>query len=247
MTELAEINDDAVVPMAGADPMVQMIERVAMNPDLPIERMTALMDMRERQLDKEAEQAFNQAFAQAMAKMPDVPRSGENKHLKTKYSTLDDLIRTARPALSEFGLSLNWQTTNEEGGIHVRAIVRHALGHSISTALSGPRDSGKQMNALQGAGSTETYLKRYTGFGLLGLSSGDEVDNDGQSSGQTLKLISQDQWHELREMLEQTNITEEIVCTAEKIEVLAELPANRFDAVRKNLKADIARAKEVSE
>ena len=33
------------------------------------------------------------------------------------------------------------------------------------------------MNALQGGGSTETYLKRYTGFSILGLSSGDEVED----------------------------------------------------------------------
>ena len=40
------------------------------------------------------------------------------------------------------------------------------------------------MNALQGGGSTETYLKRYTGFAILGVSSGDEADDDGYSTGQ---------------------------------------------------------------
>ena len=53
--------------VVSVDPMVNMIERVAMDPNLPIERLTALMDMRERQLNKEAEQVFNRSVAEAMA------------------------------------------------------------------------------------------------------------------------------------------------------------------------------------
>jgi len=189
-----------------ADPMVTMIERVAMDPSLPIERLAALMDMRERQMDKEAEQAFNQAFAAAMAEMPDVPKSGKNNHSGQKYSTLDDLIRTTRPVLARHGLSLNWQTEANGTEYSVTAIVRHAMGHSIQTTLSGARDNGKQMNALQGGGSTETYLKRYTGFSILGLSSGDEVENDG--GGQSVSTVSAEQYVTLRDLITETGTDE---------------------------------------
>lgn len=190
-----------------ADPMVNMIERVAMDPNLPIERLAALMDMRERQMDKEAEQAFNQAFAAAMAEMPDVPKSGKNNHSGQKYSTLDDLIRTTRPVLARHGLSLNWQTEANGNDYKVTAIVRHAMGHSIQTTLSGARDNGKQMNPLQGGGSTETYLKRYTGFSILGLSSGDEVENDG--GGQSVSTVSADQYVTLRDLIADTETDEQ--------------------------------------
>lgn len=189
-----------------ADPMVSMIERVAMDANLPIERLAALMDMRERQMDKEAEQAFNQAFAAAMAEMPDVPKSGKNNHSGQKYSTLDDLIRTTRPVLARHGLSLNWQTEANNGEYNVTAIVRHAMGHSIQTTLSGARDNGKQMNALQGGGSTETYLKRYTGFSILGLSSGDDVENDG--GGQSVSTVSAEQYVTLRDLITETGTDE---------------------------------------
>lgn len=205
MTEITKA--DHVESLAIADPMVSMIERVALNPDLPIERLTALMDMRERQMDKEAEQVFNQAFAAAMAEMPDVPKSGHNKHSGQRYSTLDDLIRTTRPVLARHGLSLNWQTTISGNEYSVTAIVRHAMGHSIQTTLSGARDNGKQMNALQGGGSTETYLKRYTGFSILGLSSGDEIDDDGGASSAP-KNITADQAAELRKLIEETGTDE---------------------------------------
>lgn len=238
MTAVTKIDEaENVLP---ADPLVEMIGRVAMDPDLPLDRMTALMDMRERQMNKEAEQVFNQAFAAAMGEMPDVPRSGKNNHTGNKYSTLDDLIRTTRPILAAHGLSLNWQTEINENEIRVTAIVRHALGHSISATLSGPRDSGKQMNVLQGGGSTETYLKRYSGFGILGLSSGDEVDDDGRQSRSGAK-ISEQQWEELRDLLDKAKISEDIVCTAEKIEILAELPATKFGKVKSNLLTNIKR------
>ena len=186
-----------------ADPMVSMIERVAMDPNIPLDRMTALMDMRERQMNKEAEQVFNQAFAAAMAEMRDVPKNGLNKHTGQKYSTLDDLIRTTRPVLAGHGLSLNWQTSINANEISVTAIVRHAMGHSIQTTLAGPRDTGKQMNTLQGGGSTETYLKRYSGFSILGLSSGDEVEDDGQGKG--TETINAEQFVILRDLIEDTN------------------------------------------
>lgn len=202
MTELTKIEAQALP----ADPMVSMIERVAMDPNLPIERLTALMDMRERQMNKEAEQVFNKAFAAAMAEMPDVPRSGKNNHTRNRYSTLDDLIRTTRPVLARHGLSLNWQTSIEGNEIGVTAIVRHEMGHSISTRLTGPRDNGKAMNTLQGGGSTETYLKRYSGFSILGLSSGDETDDDGQ--GANTATITAEQYVTLRDLIAETDTDE---------------------------------------
>lgn len=217
-----------------ADPMLAMIERVILDPNLPMERISSLLDIRERQMAKEAEQAFNAAFAAAMADMTDVPRTGENKHLGRKYSTLDDLIRTARPVLSKHGLSLNWESGEDADRIWVRAIVRHALGHSISTQQTGPRDKSGSMNVLQGGGSTETYLKRYTGFAILGLSSGDETDDDGQGNG-SVELISEDQFRELSDLIAQAGIDEDVVLTAEKITALHFLPAKRFSHVRGRL------------
>lgn len=229
--------------MLPADPMVSMIERVAMDPNLPIERLTAIMDMRERQMNKEAEQVFNQAFAAAMAEMPDVKRTGRNKHLGVNYSTLDDLIHATRPILSKHGLSLNWQTAIDGSNITVTAIVRHAQGHSIQTTLTGPRDNGKQMNALQGGGSTETYLKRYSGFSILGLSSGDETDDDGQGDAPAA-TISADQFRDLRELIEETKTDEARFILAyggtPGETRLEEFPASKFAAA----KAQLLRKKE---
>ena len=225
-----------------ADPMVAMIERVAMDPNLPIERLEALMDMRERQMNKEAEQVFNKAFAAAMGEMGDVPRTGKNDHTQKKYSTLDDLIRKVRPVLARHGLSLNWQTGIDGNNITATAIVRHAQGHSINTTLTGPRDNGKQMNALQGGGSTETYLKRYSGFSILGLSSGDETEDDGRAANSA--TVSADQYVQLRDKAEQAGVDEAKICLAAGVSDLHQFPANHFDAAIKRLDRNMGAKKD---
>ena len=221
-----------------ADPMISMIERVAMDPNLPIERLTAIMDMRERQMNKQAEQVFNKAFAAAMAEMPDVPRSGQNNHTKQRYSNLDDLIRTTRPVLAKHGLSLNWQTSIDGNDIGVTAIVRHEMGHSIQTTLAGPRDNGKQMNVLQGGGSTETYLKRYSGFSILGLSSGDEADDDGRSAD--AQTVSADQYVALRDKAAEAGVDEAKICLAAGCADLHQFPAAKFDSAMARLEKNLA-------
>lgn len=235
-------------PMQSIDPMLRMMEVALQNPELTDDRLSKLMDMRERQMDREAKQVFNRDFAAAMAEMPDVPKSGKNTHSGQRYSTLDDLIRTTRPVLTRHGLSMNWTTVSEGNEYKVTAVVRHAMGHSIQTTLNGQRDSGKQMNQLQGGGSTETYLKRYTGFSILGLSSGDEVEDDGRGSVQAPATITAEQFQELRGLIELAGISEAVLCTSAKIETLHELPADTFESAVKKLRVTIAnKAKQMEE
>ena len=93
------------------------------------------------------------------------------------------------------------------------------------------------MNALQGGGSTETYLKRYTGFSILGLSSGDEADDDGQGSDQT---ISADQYVALRNKAAEAGVDEVKICLAAGVSDLQQFPAKDFDAAMKRLDKNIA-------
>lgn len=244
MNAVTEVKPQEVM-QPETNPILDLIEKVVTAPDLPIERLEVLMNMQERQMAKQAEQAFNVAFAAAMAEMPDIPKSGKNNHSKQTYSTLDDLIRTTRPVLARHGLSLNWEKGFEESDILVTAVVRHSMGHSIRTTDKGQRDSGKQMNHLQGGGSTETYLKRYTGFSILGLSSGDVADDDGRGANTT--PINADQFRELRDLIEQAGITDDVVCTAEGIGELHELPAAKFEMVKGKMQTTIENKRKAAE
>ena len=61
MNDLTPIEQSQLnhAPIQAIDPMVRMIEAVVQNPDLPMERLQALMEMKNAQEKKHAEQAFN--------------------------------------------------------------------------------------------------------------------------------------------------------------------------------------------
>ncbi len=214
---------------APTDPMLAMIERVLLNPDLPMERLDKMLDLRERQMAKESEQEFNRAFAAAMAEMPIVQRTSKNHHLKRDYASLDDLIRAARPTLSKHGLSLNWEVQVGEM-IKVTAIVRHASGHFISTSDEAARDKSGSMNVLQGGGSTQTYLKRYTGFAILGMASGDEQDDDGRGA-QPIPKITADAFTALASEIADTGSDEKAVMAFLKVDDLHEIDEVQYGRV----------------
>jgi hypothetical protein len=81
-------------------------------------------------------------------------------------------------------------------------------------------------------------LKRYTGFAILGLSSGDEIDDDGQGAG--AKTITADQYIALRAKAEAAGVSEDVICRAANVADLHQFPADQFDAAMKRLDRNIA-------
>ena len=82
----------------------------------------------------------------------------------------------------------------------------------VETALSardlsvGPLDDSGNKNSIQQAGSTATYLQRYTLLPMLGLSAADrDEDDDGSKSG----CITFEQEQEIRALLAESKTPEE--------------------------------------
>ena len=251
MSEVAKITDQSIKqsPELSAphdNPVMTLLERVLLDPNLPIERVTAIMDMQERQMNKMAEQAFNSAFAAAMADMTSMRKSGNSN--TGCYSTLDDLVSASRPALSKHGLALNWKSTTDGNVMTVTAIIRHKEGWREENSKSANIDAGKgpssTMNAIQASGSTETYLKRYTGFGILGMSSQDHEDDGASSASKNdLSTINEQQFLELKDLLEKANLDEETFLKAWNANpgaVLAEFPAAWFNQAKQRLNKRIS-------
>lgn len=219
-----------------ADPMMAMIERVMLAPDLPVERINAVMDVRERQMQKEAEIEFNQSFSEMMGEMPVIPRNGKSN--RNTYSTIDDIVQTTRPVLSKFGMALNWEvvTDLEKRIVTVTAVVRHKLGHTIRTTHQGGFDKSGD-NDNQKARSTETYLKRYSATSILGLATGEEFEDDGATNG--TPTVTVDQFIQLRDKIEEAGVKEDLILTAYDALSIQEFPAGRFDSAMKKLQATI--------
>lgn len=237
MTEVAKIEPrDTEQNTLPADPMVSMIERIAMDPGSDLAKLEKMMEMKERHEASQAKAQFSAAFARASAEFPSIALRGHDKHKDTRYAKLEDILSGVRPVLSKHGFALSFSTEVTADTVTVTAELSHEAGHSKTNSMPLPRDTGAGRNAVQAVGSSQTYGQRYTAQAILGLSLGD--DDDGNAAGSP-ETITEDQYHELRDMIEKAGITDDVVCKAEKIANLPELPASSFERIRNKLNATI--------
>lgn len=181
MTEVAKIEQpENLLP---ADPMTSMIERVAMDPNADITKLERMLEMKERHEKQVAKSEHDLAFAKASAEFPEIPLNGKNSHTGNPYALLKDIIKFTRPVLAKYGFSLSFSTEVTERDVIVTAELAHQGGHSKRNSLPLPRDTGAGRNAVQAVGSTQTYGQRYTAQAILGLSLGEDTEDDGRGAG----------------------------------------------------------------
>lgn len=176
-----------------ADPMVSMIERVAMDPNVPIDRLEKMMDLKERHdagLRKDraeaAERAYNAAMAKAQAEMPTVRKSKRNDHTRSTYADLSDVEEQAMPVAHKHGFSVSFAPAglNEKGNLLIDWTLMHEAGHTRSDRADFPLDAagsaGKtNKTGIQAMGSTMTYARRYLLCNLFNIATDDDVDGNG--------------------------------------------------------------------
>lgn len=222
-----------------ADPMVSMIERVAMDPNADIDKLERMLEMKERLENKEAERAFNEAFAAAQAKMPKVAARHNNDQTRSKYAKLQDIYEACKPIAADHGFSFNAVPVagGRDGYMNMRWTLRRG-GHTESDVSEIPiDDKGMKGTAnktqTHAYGSTTQYGRRYLFCSVWDIAIGDDDDGNAAGNGAT---ISADQFVTIRDTIEAIGLAESVVLNAEKIPALEALPAKRFQGVMDNLK-----------
>jgi hypothetical protein len=139
------------------------------------------------------------ALARAQSEMPVAVFDATNPFLKSKYASLGAVIQASRPILAKHKLSLvqfpiSWggngrngtDGTNGAGGdarppemVGVESILMHESGEFVSERIVIPLTEEKGKTKVQCAGSTLTYLRRYSWAAILGMYS--DEDGDGGS------------------------------------------------------------------
>jgi hypothetical protein len=163
--------------------LMAMIERVCLDRDADITKLEKMLDMQERILNRNAEQAFAADFAAMQCELPRIARNGKLEIKKdgrtiqsTAFAKLEDINDGIRPTLQKYGFGVSFTIDQAGGLITVTAKLLHRLGHSEKTAISLPIDTSGSKNNVQGNGSTVSYGKRYAICALLNISTGDDVD-----------------------------------------------------------------------
>ena len=171
-------------PTLPVDPMVSMIERIALDPNADLGKLERMLAMKERMDAQNAKVAFAHALSAARAEMPPIVKdatvdfTSQKGRTHYRHETLAGIAKTIDPILSQNGLSYRFRTDQADGRVVVTCIVSHRDGYSEETSLSGSPDQSGNKNNFQAVGSAVTYLQRYTLKAALGLSA--EIDDDGR-------------------------------------------------------------------
>ena len=168
------------------------------------------------------------ALCAAQTGMGKVTKGATNPAFKSKYANLSDVVSVAIPALSEQGIAMYHTMVRDEHGSIMRTILAHGVSDT-SIYCDVPLIINK--NDMQGMKSATTYAKR---IGLESLTGIAPEDDDGNAAAkappkeETPKLITEDQFRELNDMMFDTETDEEKFCAYMKVETIEMLNQKQF-------------------
>jgi hypothetical protein len=165
--------------------LVLMFERLAKDPAVDVDKLERLIAMQERIMRHNAKAAFDAAFSQMQADMPEISERGQilvKGQLRSTYARLEDIHEAIKPVLKKHGFAVRHRTEwpeDRKGIIRIVGILSHEQGHSEESVFEAPMDRSDFRTDIQSMGSTVSYGRRYTTLDLLNIATRND-DNDGQ-------------------------------------------------------------------
>jgi hypothetical protein len=199
--DLATRDDSALASPQTPDRFGQtilMVREAMLNPAVDAEKARAMSDLMVTLEDRSLKAEFNRDLNAAMMEMPVISKEGliiikekggERVIQRTRFARFEDIDRVCRPILRRHNLAVRFEVSEEGGKQSVAPIISHANGHTERmSAMSAVIDSSGSKNNVQGAGSTVSYLKRYTYCAALNIIT-EGIDDDGnQGRGEQVTL-----------------------------------------------------------
>lgn len=175
MTNVAKFDRQELATVSENAAMVSMFERMASDPNVDVDKLERLMQMRERAIERQAKEQFDAAMSELQ---PDLPSIGErgNAAGRYTYALWEDINTAIKPILMRHGFALTFRT-DFANGITVTGVLSHRGGHREETSITLPADKSGNKNDVQAVASSVSYGKRYTAGALLNLTSHGEDDD----------------------------------------------------------------------
>lgn len=249
MSNAVQIHDQQeakIIPSNDA-PMVAMIERIVMDPNIPIDRLERMLEMKERMEDRaredaerEARKAYYAAMSRCQKALPVVTKTKRNDHTKSNYADLAAIEDQAMPIIHDFGFGVTFQPAgyNDKGELQIKWTISHEAGHSESDIAGIPVDgAGSQgkvnKTGTQAFGSTATYGRRYLLCMLFNISTGDDRDGNRPPVVEEPERITPEQVKIILQLLEESQADVQQFCSMGNLEAVPDMLAVDFnDAVQ---------------
>lgn len=238
---------EVAAPTSESAAIFQIIERAARDPNVDLDKMERLMAMRERELARHAEQAFNEAMKAAQSEMRAISADAENKQTRSVYATYAKLDAALRPIYTKHGFSVSFDEDDSPKPDHIRclAYVAHEAGHTRTYRKDMPADGkgakgGDVMTKTHATGAASSYGQRYLMRSIWNVAVGED-DTDGNAVDAPAETINAEQLATLRRLIEETDSDIQKFCEIGKIEALPDMPARQFDSAVRLLEQKKAR------
>ena len=213
---------------APRDELLGMLERVACNPDVPVEKMERLLAMQERILAKQSEDAFNAAMSAAQSEMVRIAADSTNPQTRSRYASYGALDRVLRPIFTKHGFALSFgeQDSPKPDSMRVVCFVTHRAGHTRIYHRDMPNDGkgakgGDVMTRTHAAGAAQSYGMRYLLKGIFNVAIGDD-DTDGNPPD--VARINATEAADVEALIEEVGANRDKFLAFYSIKTVAELP-----------------------
>ncbi len=164
----------------------------AIDANVPVESLEKLLAMRAELKREQAQTNYNRALVRFQSGVPPITkdktvnvRSHNGVNYSYRYADIGSIQRAIAPQLSECGLSVTFDTRQQDSFLNVACIVHHIDGHSERTEFPALIDRQARMNDTQKIGSALTYGRRYALCAALGIVTAEEDDDGNQGQTQT--------------------------------------------------------------
>ncbi len=170
--------------------MVALIEKVALDPNSDVDKMSKLLDVQERLFDKNAQIAFSKAMVDCQNEMPLVTATAINPQTNSSYVKYEHLMGQIKPTYTKHGFALSFgeEICSKEDNITVSCDVAHADGFSKKYEATLPIDSCGIKGVVNKTGihataSAYTYAKRYLATMIFNIAIADHDDDAVKAGG----------------------------------------------------------------
>lgn len=165
--------------------------KMAIEKDLDVEKLKALMDLRDREERKNAEKEFEYHFALMQQEYVPVIKNKYGAKNAFKYCPLPEILKAYAPILSQHGFSYRWSEKTFEKERETTCYLS-GYGHTRSASIVLPIAEQNQMiSSIQARGITAEYGRRYSFVNVTGCIVADEQDGDGEMPQTNPKKITE--------------------------------------------------------
>jgi hypothetical protein len=127
---------------------------------------------------------ISEAVAKAQLAIKGAEKSGENKHLESRYSKLSDIWEACHTQLNTESVAVIQSVSYEVRDIGGKplGVARCVtlLSHSSGEWVRGEHELVVGAVGAQAGGSGITYLRRYSLAAMTGVAPNDDIDDDGE-------------------------------------------------------------------